>query len=416
MDSTRTAGPIPVIPRGPAEWPETLDLDALLAAGWRPTPIREFVLKIHSRCNLACDYCYMYELADQSWAGRPPRMPAAVVRQAAARIGEHARRHGLAEVTLILHGGEPLLAGPDLIGDLVAAVRSATGPRVRVAVSLQTNGIGLDERFLTLFDRLGVRVGVSIDGDAAAHDRHRRFRNGRGSSAAVLAALRLLSGERYRHLFAGVLCTVDLRNDPAATYRALLEYRPPVIDLLLPHGTWTAPPPGRLPESPATPYADWLAAVFDRWFGAPRQEVRIRLFEDIIRLLAGRPGTTETVGLSPSSVLVVETDGSIELSDMLKSAYHGAPHTGLRVSANPFDDALLLPSLAARQIGLLALAEECLTCPVHRVCGAGLYPHRYRAGNGFANPSVYCPDLFALITHIREAVGSAIGTRLAASR
>ena len=34
---------------------------------WRPIPFREFVLKVHARCNLACDYCYMYELADQSW-------------------------------------------------------------------------------------------------------------------------------------------------------------------------------------------------------------------------------------------------------------------------------------------------------------------------------------------------------------
>lgn len=27
----------------------------------------EFVVKIHSRCNPACDYCYVYDMADQSW-------------------------------------------------------------------------------------------------------------------------------------------------------------------------------------------------------------------------------------------------------------------------------------------------------------------------------------------------------------
>ncbi len=38
------------------------------------------------------------------------------------------------------------------------------------------------------------------------------------------------------------------------------------------------------------------------------------------------------------------------------------------------------------------------------VCGAGHYPHRYRSGNGFANPSVYCRDLEHLIHHIRGRV------------
>ena len=49
-----------------------------------PVPFREFVVKIHSRCDLACDYCYMYELADQTWRDRPRRMSEEMVEQAAA--------------------------------------------------------------------------------------------------------------------------------------------------------------------------------------------------------------------------------------------------------------------------------------------------------------------------------------------
>ncbi|MBV9013124.1 MAG: FxsB family radical SAM/SPASM domain protein [Pseudonocardiales bacterium] len=358
----------------------------------------------------------MYELADQTWRLRPRRMPWAIADQAATRIAEHIHAHSLAHVTLILHGGEPLLAGPDLIAHVVTAVREAAGPRVRVDVSLQTNGVGLDAEYLRLFDTLNIRVGVSLDGDAAAHDRHRRYRNGRGSYPAVVAALERLAAGPYRHVFGGLLCTIDVRNDPVATYEALLQVNPPMIDLLLPHGTWTTPPPERVPGSPKTPYADWLIAVFDRWFDAPRQETRIRLFEEIMYLLVGGASATEAVGLSPVSVLVIETDGSIEQSDMLKSAYHGAPWTGLHVTRDPFDAALLLPSVVARQIGVKALATECRSCRIRQVCGGGLYPHRYRSGSGFANPSVYCPDLFRLITHIRQAMVAGIATRVAGRR
>ncbi|MGH3977364.1 MAG: radical SAM protein, partial [Pseudonocardiaceae bacterium] len=238
---------VPTLPGSELEWPSTLDVDALLADGWKPTPFREFVLKIHSRCNLACDYCYMYELADKTWRLRPRRMSRVIVEETATRIAEHIHAHGLTRITLILHGGEPLLAGPDLITHAVTSVRNAAGPWARVDVSLQTNGVGLDAGYLELFEELDIRVGVSVDGDASAHDRHRRYRNGRGSHAAVMAALERLTAGPYRHVFGGLLCTIDVRNDPVTTYEALLQVNPPMIDLLLPHGTWTTPPPDRVP-------------------------------------------------------------------------------------------------------------------------------------------------------------------------
>lgn len=394
------------------EWPSTLDVHTLLAEGWQPTPFREFVLKIHSRCDLACDYCYMYELADQTWRLRPRRMPLAIAEQTATRIAEHIHSHNLTRVTVIMHGGEPLLAGPDLISHVVTTIRDRAGPQVQVDVIVQTNGIGLDAGYLRLFASLDVRVGISLDGNAAAHDRHRRYRNGRGSYEMVVAALDRLAAEQYRHLFGGLLCTIDIRNDPIVTYDALLQFEPPMIDLLLPHGTWTTPPPQRIPDAPSTPYADWLIAVFDRWFDASRQETRIRLFEEIMYLLVGGTSASEAVGLSPVSVIVIETDGSIEQSDILKSAYQGAPWTGLHITRDPLDAALLLPSVVARQIGTKALSAECRGCRIHQVCGGGLYPHRYRSGSGFANPSVYCPDLFRLITHIRQAMVAGISERL----
>jgi len=391
---------------GGPEWPATLDLPSLLATGWRPVPFREFVLKVHSRCDLSCDYCYVYTKDDQSWRRQPLTMSRAVADRAAARIAEHVAAHELGSVRLILHGGEPLLAGPDLLGYVVGAVREAAGPRVRVEASVQSNGTHLDASFLEFFRELGVRVGVSVDGDAAGQDRHRTYASGRGSHAVVDPALRLLGSARYREIFAGLLCTVDVRNDPVASYEALLRYDPPAVDFLLPHGNWAAPPPFRLPGAPGTPYADWLAAVFDRWYHAPVRETRVRLFTEIMHAILGGESATESVGLTPVAVAVIEADGSIEQSDTLKSAFDGAPSTGLHIDRDSLDDALLLPPIVARQIRAAALPERCHECAVMRVCGGGQYAHRYRPGTGFRNNSVYCPDLLRLIGHIRAAMAA----------
>jgi uncharacterized protein len=380
------------------EWPASLDVSSLLEEGWRPFPFREFIVKVHSRCDLSCDYCYMYEMADQTWRDQPRAMSLDTAELTARRIGEHASAHGLRDVTLILHGGEPLLAGRDLISRLVTSTRRWAGHGTTVHVAVQTNGVGLSDSYLTLFEELGVRVGVSVDGYANAHDRHRRFASGRGSYPAVAAALRRL--RRFPHLYGGLLCTVDLRNDPVRTYRALADFGPPKIDFLLPHGTWLDPPPGRVPDAADTPYADWLAEVFDYWY--PKPQTGIRLFEEIMHLLLGGASGSEIVGLAPAQMVVIETDGSIEQEDTLKVAYAGATATGLHVARDPLDAALLLPQIVARQIGTRALSAQCRTCSVRAVCGGGLYSHRYGEGTGFLNPSVYCPDLLALIGHIRD--------------
>jgi uncharacterized protein len=387
-----------------AEWPATLDVARLESEGWRPLPFREFVLKIHSRCDLACDYCYMYTMADQSWRDRPVVMSRATIDTAAARIAEHARAHDLSSVEVSLHGGEPLLAGPELITQVVSALRGAVDAGTEVGIGIQTNAVRLDDRFLGLFKRLGICVGVSLDGDSVAHNRHRRFVHGGGSHRAAAAAVRRLASPEYREVFSGLLCVVDTANDPVATYDALADFGPPTIDFLLPHGNWSSPPPARDPRSTATLYADWLSAVFDRWYSAAGGAPRVRFFSEIMHALLGGAAATEAIGLSPAADLVIETDGSIEQLDGLKSAYPGAPYTGTHIDTDEFDSLLRSPWFAARQLGAAGLCDECRRCPVALVCGGGHYVHRYRAGRGMLNPSVYCLDLYKLIVHIRDVV------------
>ena len=370
-----------------------------MAASGGGLPFRQFVLKIHSRCDLACDHCYVYEHADQSWRGRPRAISSEVVARAGERIAEHARDHRLAEVRVILHGGEPLLAGAASLGSIVRHLRRAIEPVCRLDLRIHTNGVLLDERLCELFLAERVLVGVSLDGDRSANDLHRRYADGRSSYDQVLRAVALLRQDRFREIYAGLLATVDIRSDPVAVYRALADLEPPNLDFLLPHGTWDSPPPGA-GEPGATSYADWLIAVFGEWTRDGRR-VPVRMFESIIATSHGGVSTTESLGLAPSDVAVIETDGTIEQADSIKVAYDGAPATGLDIFLHPLDAAAAHPAIKARQRGIAGLSATCRECPVVTSCGGGLYAHRYRSGSGFANPSVYCADLEKIITHVR---------------
>jgi uncharacterized protein len=364
-------------------------------------PLSQFVLKVHSRCDLACDHCYMYEGADQSWHGRPLTMSGEVISRTAERIAEHAAAHRLPAVQVVLHGGEPLLVGKPGLNRIATQLQAALDGICALELRIQTNGVLLDEEFCELLAEHNVRVGISIDGDRAANDRHRRYADGRSSYDKVIRAVELLRGARFRHLYAGLLCTIDIANDPIAVYDALVELDPPRIDFLLPHATWQSPPK-RTPGAD-TEYADWLLAIFDRWLAAGRP-VPVRTFESVISTLTGGDSLTEALGLAPAALVVIETDGSYEQVDSLKTAFDGAPATGLDVFSHSLDDAGQHPGIAARQNGLQGLCQTCQQCPVVTSCGGGLYTHRYRAETGFANPSVFCADLLKLISHIAERI------------
>ncbi|MBC6459332.1 FxsB family cyclophane-forming radical SAM/SPASM peptide maturase [Actinomadura sp. HBU206391] len=369
--------------------------------GWAPQPFRQFVFKVQSRCNLDCDYCYVYHLADQSWRRQPKHMAPDTVRAAARRIAEHAARHELDRVKITIHGGEPLLGGRAYLETFLSVMR-ANAPGVALDFSMQTNGVLLDDEMAAFLVDESVIVGISLDGDREANDLHRRFRDGRSSYDLVEDAIRRMTRPENRESFGGVLCTVQLAADPLRVWHSLLDLGTPALDFLLPHGTWSSPPPGLRPGDGRTPYADWLIPIFDEWFDAADRPASVRIFEDILNLLLGGVDSYESFGLAPVCLVVVETDGGYEQVDSMKAAYEGAAATGMSVFTESLDDLLGTPGIVARQVGLSGLHETCRECALVETCGGGLYSHRYLEGSGFVNPSVFCADLYALISHIER--------------
>lgn len=375
----------------------------------QPTPIAEYVVKVASRCNLDCDYCYVYHHADQGWRRQPVMMADRVVAALAARVREHARRWELPAVGIAFHGGEPLLAGAQTLDRMFTVLRRELAGVTELVLMCQTNGTLVTPAVAAVLADHDVRVGVSLDGPRSANDRHRTYRDGRSSFDEVLAGIERLRAAGPR-VFSGVLATIDLANDPLEVYRTIAGLDPRHCDLLLPHGNWSSPPPGRDTTGTGTPYADWLGVIFDRWYAEPVQPLTIRIFQDTMSLLLGGGGAFEMLGTDPVGLVTIETDGSIELVDTLKTTYDGAASTDLNVLTHSIDEVLTHPGVVVRQDGKESLAAQCRACPIVDTCGGGLYPHRYGDDGGFDRPSVYCPDLFALITRIRDRIGDDLRT------
>jgi uncharacterized protein len=126
----------------------------------------------------------------------------------------------------------------------------------------------------------------------------------------------------------------------------------------------------------------------------------------VISLLLGGTSCIDALGGEPIKDVMVESDGTWEPLDTLRTCENGITRTGLDVRTH---DVEALWSVPLYQVGLRnqeLLPPVCLECPFRNVCGGGYLAHRYRKDTGFANASVHCADLLDVLWHIRARVAA----------
>ena len=367
------------------------------------TPVREFILKVASRCNLNCSYCYEYQHGDESWRLASKLMRSQVYEAAANRIAEHIRAHKLKEVAVALHGGEPLLLGPKRLANIAEALRDRIGPTgAELAITMQTNCVLMSKEIAEVIQEYNINVGISLDGDKDGNDLNRVDHRGHGSYERVLQGINILKeyapGEPN-----GILAVIDIRNDPLKTFDAIASLQVRNIDFLLPHHNWDRLPPIDKPGSVAA-YGKWFGVVWDAWIGGRHKDLRIRFLDNIVARLVGHPGLYESMTETPVSLITINTDGDIEGVDTLKSTGSGVQRTGLNILRCDVDQVLTHELYLARQDWQRALPTACERCAISRVCTGGYYPHRFQAATGFNNPSVYCEDIKHIVSRVEATI------------
>jgi uncharacterized protein len=116
---------------------------------------------------------------------------------------------------VVWHAGEPLVLPPAYYEEAFAVLEDVLGGRCELWHSIQTNATLIDDRWCELFARSRVRIGVSIDGPASLHDRHRRTRNGRGTHADALKGVAALRRHGIPHHAIAVITADALGHEDA---------------------------------------------------------------------------------------------------------------------------------------------------------------------------------------------------------
>lgn len=362
------------------------------------------VMKIASRCNINCTYCYMYNFDDKTYLQQPRFMSPETVNMLLLRVKEHCQQHSLERFFFIFHGGEPLLAKKEFFIDFIETAGKILNGVVKMYFSLQTNGILLDDEWCRLFIKYNIRVGISLDGPQEIHDKHRLDHSGKGTFDRVLKGLNVLKTNGLDQV-SKLLCVINVNADPIAMYDFFKSTGIRTVDFLFPDLNYEHVSK-KHHQSQLTAHADWLISIFDRWIEDAKgvSPLQIRKFSNAISLILGKPTSSDEMGQENNSVLVIETDGGIETLDSLKICGEGFTKANLNIRTNSLDDALDSPLARLYHDSHTNLCDQCNNCYVKEVCGGGNIAHRYRHSNGFNNPSIYCRDLEKLYTHVRDTV------------
>jgi uncharacterized protein len=358
-----------------------------------------FVLKVVSRCNLNCSYCYVYNKGDTTWLQRPTVMPEKVFSAALRRIRHWCQRSNQQSVRVTFHGGEPLLVQRDRFDDWCTRLRGELSDTARVTLAVQTNATLLDDEWIDLLRRHEVEVGVSIDGPPDVHDLFRLDRRGGGSYAAVERGIHRMAAAG---LAMGALCVIPLGTDGIRVHQHLAQLGFHSINYLLPDYTHdTIAPVHR--QYGQTPCADFLIPVFDEWWYHGDLSLWIPLFSAIARLVLGGESVLDLFGNAPFGFVFIETDGSIEGLDVLRVCRNGMSATGISVLNSTIARLAEVSDLHRQAIFTgVPIPTACAGCPEERTCSGGYLPHRWSTSRQFDNRSVWCADLLKLFAHIRH--------------
>jgi uncharacterized protein len=370
------------------------------SVAFQEQPISQLLVKVATRCNIDCSYCYWFR--DAAVYDKPKLMSADVMQQLLRRVEEHVAKYALAEFPIVLHGGEPLLWGVEnfhQFAEACKAISSRTGCEIPIAVT--TNGVLVDDEWLNCFETHHISVAISLDGPAHVHDIHRRTFQGTGTHAAVERAARRLVA---RDIGVTALAVCNPAYPPQHYVDFFADCGIASYDIMIPDATVDETPPS---------IAAFYNGLFALWMETNRSRpaINIRIITDMIASLLGNNSPTEGVGHKPVELCTVMTDGSVEAHDVLRIAGNGVTQTTFNIFEHAIDDVRNEPRWKAARDASINLCEKCRRCAFMTACGGGYLPHRFSKKNGYDNPSVYCDDLYAMFETMQSVLESHLYVR-----
>lgn len=150
------------------------------------------IIKPTNACNLRCKHCYHAEKGYDTEI-----LSISMIEKTVELLSVE-----YSEISILWHGGEPLLAGKNYFKDCLKRLKAiAINNGCRILYRMQTNATLIDDEWISIIKEYDIKVGISFDGPF--NDELRQCTD------KVLDAMTLLQNNGIKF---GVLCVVTSKN------------------------------------------------------------------------------------------------------------------------------------------------------------------------------------------------------------
>lgn len=360
--------------------------------------IATLVVKLSSRCNMNCDYCYIYNAKDTSWKDMPKSIPRDITNLLSVRIAELYENQQI-KPSIVFHGGEPLLAGINNLRDITKSIINKV-PNANI--NIQSNGTIYNknlESFLTEY-RENVSFSLSVDGFKSENDLHRLGLKNKSVYEKIEATINL---SIQAELLSSILLVIDVKNNPEKIYSFMRFFEVRQFNIILPDGDYNTLPNNKKSKE-SIEMGQWLWELF-KLYATSESKFQIKFFDDIAKGIL-RNKTHKKIHNSTFSLctMTIDTDGSIKQSDTFRINGDRADNIG---DFNILKDSLIDVMNSEENVNYMKnieiLPSTCLECNYLNICGGGYPSHRLKK-ESFINPSIYCSDYKYLFKKMEAAI------------
>lgn len=354
------------------------------------------IIKPTYSCNFRCKYCYL----SNSTKTDATLLNLSFVKQIVRQIKDTLEASSRRKITIIWHGGEPLLWGKENYHEIFAFIKQELAD-FDVRQSLQTNLSLIDDEYLGLFSHYNVRLGFSLDGTKRIHDRQRVNMDGQPTFDIIMKKLSLC---RQRNMNPGCI-VVGGRNH--------IGHIPELYQFMKKHNLNFKFNPlfisGEAKKNQdeysitAQEYAQMCIELFDMWFYDSASEIIEANFVEIASNIATRHTTGCMFSYNcQDNFLAISPNGDVMpcgrfCDDNLKQySYGNLHHESL---------AEVLPRIKQSRIyqrSEYIATSGCKGCKWYNICHGGCLHDSFLRHGDFYSKTLLCPAYKLIFAHIEQ--------------